>query len=85
MANTQEIVATDLVGIYKEIAELIGVEATVILHKNFRGQQITLPKKLFTKEYILRQVQDEENVKKAAVQYGYTERRLRQMLNENRG
>ena len=44
MANTQEIVATDLVGIYKEIAELIGVEATVILHKNFRGQQITLPK-----------------------------------------
>lgn len=85
MANTQEIVATDLVGIYKEIAELIGVEATVILHNNFRGQQITLPKKLFTKEYILRQVQDEENIKKAAVQYGYTERRLRQMLNENRG
>ncbi len=84
MANTQEIVATDLVGIYKEIAELIGVEATVILHKNFGGQ-ITLPKKLFTKEYILRQVQDEENIKKAAVQYGYTERRLRQMLNENRG
>ena len=28
---------------------------------------------------------DEENIKKAAVQYGYTERRLRQMLNENRG
>ena len=66
MANTQEIVATDLVGIYKEIAELIGVEATVILHKNFRGQQITLPKKLFTKEYILRQVQDEENIKKSS-------------------
>ena len=50
-----------------------------------KRQQITLPKKLFTKEYILRQVQDEENIKKAAVQYGYTERRLRQMLNENRG
>ena len=40
MANTQEIVATDLVGIYKEIAELIGVEATVILHKNFGGSRL---------------------------------------------
>lgn len=80
----QELTATDLVGIYKEIAELIGVEATVILHENFRGQQITLPKKLYTKDYILRQVEGSENIKKIAVEFGYTERRLRQILMESR-
>lgn len=84
MTDTQELTATDLVGIYKEIAELIGIEATVILHENFRGQQITLPKKLYTKDYILRQAEGAESIKKIAIKYGYTERRLRQMLMENR-
>lgn len=49
MTDTQELTATDLVGIYKEIAELIGIEATVILHENFKGQQITPPKEAIYK------------------------------------
>lgn len=84
MTDTQELTTTDLVGIYKEIAELIGIEATVILHENFKGQQITLPKKLYTKDYILRQVEGAESIKKIAVEFGYTERRLRQILTESR-
>ena len=84
MTDTQELTTTDLVGIYKEIAELIGIEATVILHENFKGQQITLPKKLYTKDYILRQVEGAESIKKIAVEFGNTERRLRQILTESR-
>lgn len=86
MANKQEIVSADFAGLYKEIAELIGVEATIILHENFKGQQITLPKKLYTKAYILRQIPegaDADAIKRIAAEFGYTERRIRQLLKEN--
>ncbi|MGF7145365.1 hypothetical protein HNQ56_003806 [Anaerotaenia torta] len=77
---------SDLAGIYKDIAEIIGLEATLRLHKDFQGQQITLPKKLYTKSYILQQTLQngkQMNIKAIAKKYGYTERRLRQMIKEN--
>lgn len=76
----------DFVGVYKEIAEVIGVDATMSLHNVFQGQQITLPKKLYTHEYIISQVKQAGgtmNVKATASKYGYTERRLRQIIKEN--
>lgn len=84
--SEKRITATDLTGVYKEIAEVIGIEATILLHKNFQGQQITLPKKLFSKDYILKQVEMTSNnsdIKTVAFKYGYTERRLRQIIKEN--
>ena len=77
---------TDLSGIYKDIAEVIGVEATMLLHKNFQGQQITFPKKLYTKSYILQQIRRGDrpvNIKVIAMKYGYTERRIRQIIKES--
>lgn len=84
--NSQRLSINDLSGIYKDIAEVIGIEATILLHNNFQGQQITFPKKLYTKDYIIRQVKGEpldNNIKYIANKYGYTERRLRQILREN--
>ena len=77
--------ASDFSGIYREIAEVIGVEATLLLHQHFKGQQITLPQKLFTRDYIVRQIentQERSNLKMIASEFGYTERRLRQILKE---
>lgn len=78
---------SDLAGIYKDIAELIGIEKTLLLHKEFQGQQITFPKKVFSKAYILNKIQDDKPVdfKSIASEYGYTERRLRQIIKESRG
>lgn len=75
----------DFIGIYKEIAEVIGVEATVLLHDNFGGQQFNLPKKLYTKDYMIRQVNNENGrnkIRMLAREYGYTERRIRQIIKE---
>lgn len=87
MQNERKIVPSDFAGIYKEIAEIIGIEATMALHSYLNGQQITFPKKLFTKEYITRQVstgdKNDNNIKVVAAKYGYTERRLRQILKEH--
>ncbi|MFR1831695.1 MAG: Mor transcription activator family protein [Lachnospiraceae bacterium] len=85
MANNPNITPVDFAGIYKEIAEVIGIEATILLHDNFQGQQITFPKKLFTKKHIIQQVKQSgsnADIKIVASQYGYTERRLRQMMKE---
>lgn len=86
MQEEQKIIPADFIGVYKEIAEVIGVESTIALHNTFQGQQITLPKKLYTQEYILQQVKCEgnsSNIKRVALQFGYTERRLRQIIKEN--
>lgn len=87
MKEKKQIDINDLAGIYKDIAEVIGIESTIILHDNFKGQQITLPKKLYTRDYIVSQVKDgieDNNIKAVAHQYGYTERRLRQILKERK-
>ena len=87
MQREELIKASDLAGIYKDIAEIIGVEATLLLHEYLQGQQITFPKKLYSKEYITKQVsglkKGEGNIKTMASKYGYTERRLRQILKES--
>ncbi|MDO4330513.1 MAG: Mor transcription activator family protein [Lachnospiraceae bacterium] len=87
MRTHGQITANDLAGIYKDIAEVIGIEATTLLHNNFQGQQITLPKKLYTRDFIISQVKNnpgKENLRKIAQKYGYTERRLRQILKDSK-
>lgn len=83
--KTKTIESDDLAGIYRELADVIGIEATILLHENFKGQQINLPIKLYTKEYVAKQVKirnGQVNIKEIAREYGYTERRLRQILKE---
>lgn len=85
MFKKRSLTSEDFVGVYKEIADVIGVEATVQLHDYFKGQQINLPIKLYTKEYVISQVGDRGNpdkIKTIAREYGYTERRLRQLMKE---
>ena len=85
MYNDDFLTASDFSGIYKHIAEVIAIEATILLHNNFQGQQITLPKRLYTKEYVLKQVSSDKgqtNIKDIAFRYNYTERRLRQLWNK---
>lgn len=85
MINESEITVNDLSGIYKEIADIIGIEKTILLHDSFQGQQVTFPKKLFTKEYIIRKSKENEkneNMRTIAFKYGYTESHLRRLLKE---
>jgi Mor family transcriptional regulator len=74
---------TDLVPIYKEIADIIGIENTVMLYKNFKGQQITFPQRIFTIEYVAKYIKENRNgesVRELAKKFGYTERHIRQLL-----
>lgn len=76
---------TNLNGIYNELANLLGMDAVLLIHKTFRGQQISFPVELFSKEYTKQQIVDEyngRNVKFLATKYGYSEKWIRKILKD---
>ena len=84
MSEKYKVQPNDLIGVYSEMAELIGLEAVTKIY--FKGQQIAFPTRLYTKDYIVRQLNtgEEQPMGKIATKYGYSERRLRQILKESR-
>lgn len=80
--EASEITPNDLAGDYACIAEIIGIENTILLHKHYRGQQITLPQRLYSVQYVVKEVEP-HSLSDLAKKYGYTERRLRQLIKED--
>ena len=57
-----------------------------LLHKHYRGQQITLPQRLYSVQYVVKEVERQlgtHSLSDLAKKYGYTERRLRQLIKED--
>lgn len=78
---------TKYAGVYNDIAALLGDEAAETIYSAMAGQQITFPCKLYTKEYVIEEtknITDQAELKKIAIHYGYTERRLKQILKQAR-
>ena len=68
------------------LANLLGIEAVLKIHSAYRGQQITFPVQLFSKEFLKKQIVDEYNgynIKQLATKYGYSEKWVRQILKEH--
>lgn len=73
-------------GAYSELANLLGIEAVLKIHSAYRGQQITFPVQLLSKEFLKKQIVDEYNgynIKQLATKYGYSEKWVRQILKEH--
>lgn len=75
-------------GIYCELADLLGIDATLKIYEMYRGQQLTLPVQLFDKNFIVRQIVKEYNgynIKRLASKFGYSEKWVRKIIKEHRG
>ena len=73
--------------LYKELAELIGDTATIKLWENCQGLNISFPKKLYSNEYVKRFIlenKDKMSVQEIAKEMGLSDRRIRQILKENK-
>lgn len=73
-------------GIYNDLANLIGLEATKTIFDEYRGQQITFPVEFYSKKFIHNQIVKEYNgynVKQLATKYEYSERTIRRILKEH--
>lgn len=84
--EAKDIKSEYLNGIYNELANLIGTDAAMKIHANYRGQQITFPVEFFSKQFIKSQIINEfdgHNIKKLATKYGYSEKSIRKILKDN--
>lgn len=74
---------SDLMPLYKEMAEIIGVEQTWKIYKHFKGQQVLFPQRIYNLEFVKKYVREHYNGKNAGElgrKFGYSERRIRQFL-----
>ena len=72
-------------GVYKDLAETVGVENAYKIYSHFKGLQLMFPLKFYSKTYIMQQICSEyngKNVHALARKYGYSESRVRQILRE---
>jgi Mor family transcriptional regulator len=72
--------------VYKEISEKLGMETALEIYQLFKGQQVTFPMRFFNSECIRKiiiQEYDGTNLKKLAVQYGYSEKTIRRIIRES--
>lgn len=81
-----DLLKNDLVGlndVYKDIADEIGVENTLVIYRLFHGTQISFPNRLFSKEYTHQAIINEyngNNVPQLAQKYNYSERSIWRIL-----
>ncbi|WP_242985451.1 Mor transcription activator family protein [Vallitalea okinawensis] len=83
-----ELRSKHLNSIYKDMAEILGVEVTLLIYKHYKGLQVTFPTRLLSKDYVkelIRQEFDGRNTKELARKYEYSERWIRKIIAEKQG
>lgn len=71
--------------VYKEISEIVGLDATLKIYLRFKGQQISFPVRLYDPRLIQRMVNKEydgSNLTELAQKYDYSEKTIRRMIRE---
>lgn len=87
MDDILDVTSSDLAGVYKEVAETVGVDNAYKIYNHFRGLQLMFPLKFYSKEYMVQQIQAEyngKNIRDLARKYGYSESRVRQILRKGK-
>ena len=70
-------------GIYRDVAEHLGMDITQLVYEHYKGLQVTFPRRLLLRNYVVDRVcleYDGTNSKALARKYGYSERVIRSML-----
>lgn len=83
MDKLSDTIPANLAGVYKDVAETVGVENAYKIFCNFRGQQLMFPLKFYSSEYKARQIIEEydgSNVRDLVHKFEYSESRIRQIL-----
>lgn len=72
--------------IYRELADLIGIDKALKIYKNYKGLQVNFPTRLYDRDYVINQAieADEEgqSIKHLAVKYEYSERWIREIIQQ---
>ena len=88
MKKQQELLPEDLAGAYEQIASFTSVDVAIKIYNSMRGQQVTLPQRLYSTNYIRKVVAEEggadkissARMKKLASDFEYSERQMREII-----
>ena len=72
--------------IYKEISELVGLDATLKIYLRFKGQQVSFPVRLYNPHLIQQNVikeYDGTNIAFLAKKYDYSEKTIRRVIKDS--
>ena len=87
MIGLLDVTSADLAGVYKEVAETVGIDNAYKIFHHFKGLQLMFPLKFYSNEYMANQISKEydgKNVRDLARKYEYSESRVRQILREGK-
>lgn len=77
---------SDFNGIYSDMYEELGEELVREIYEHYRGQQVTFPMRLYSKEYVIKYISDNydgSNLKEIARVLGYSERWVKTLIDNN--
>lgn len=72
--------------VYRDLADLLGIDVALQIYAEFAGQQISFPKKLFSIDYVVSETircYDGQNLHKLSKRFGYSERHLRYLMKQH--
>jgi len=72
--------------VYREMSEIVGLDATLKIYLRFKGQQITFPVRLYNPQMIQQNVIKEfdgTNIRALAKKYDYSEKTIRRMIRDS--
>ena len=72
--------------VYREISEIVGLEATLKIYLRFKGQQVNFPVRLYNPHLIQKNVIKEfdgSNIPELARKYDYSEKTIRRMIRDS--
>ena len=76
---------SDYKGIYSDMVEILGEDIVFKLYKNYRGQQVTFPMRLYSKSYVEEYIiknYNGKNIKEISRKLGYTCNWVQQVINK---
>lgn len=74
-------------GIYAEISAQLGSETAIKIYGMLRGQMVIFPQKLYDRDYVrsfVREHKGEYTARELSRMFGYSDRRIRQFLAEEK-
>ena len=80
--------ADSFTGIYREIAQAISADVAIEMYNLFRGQQVIFPQRLYSQEFVVAYVKehyDGHNIRELSHMFNYSDRRIRQIIQQIRG
>lgn len=76
---------SDYRGIYAEMVEVLGEEIVKMIHKHYKGQQINLPMKIHSNEYVEKYIienKDKKSLREMSRELGYSDRWVKRLINK---